>query len=126
MVGGLVYFGRMLDKIRLHAQSKLPADYHENLGIAMDGRCARFLKVEYQKVVTRAAQGGTDEEILEWCFQKGHRPSNDEIEIWNGFLSKRGWRDTASEFLADAKKKAGLGHRDDIQTFFDFHKADEA
>ena len=31
-VGRLIYFGRMLDKIRLHAASKLPPDYAENLG----------------------------------------------------------------------------------------------
>jgi hypothetical protein len=27
MVGGLVHFGRMLDKLRLDAQDRLPADY---------------------------------------------------------------------------------------------------
>ena len=126
MVGGLVFFGRSLDKIRLHAQGKLPADYHENLGGGMDGRVARFLRVEYGALVKRTLQGGTDEEILEWCFQQGRRPNNEEIEVWNGFLAKRGWRDAASEALAEAKKKRGFAHRDDIQTFFDFQKADEA
>jgi hypothetical protein len=33
-VGSLVYFGRMLDKNRLHAISKLPAEYQTNLGDA--------------------------------------------------------------------------------------------
>ncbi|MGZ5504339.1 MAG: DUF5069 domain-containing protein, partial [Chthoniobacterales bacterium] len=31
-VGGLVYFGRMLDKIRAHGNTELPADYQANLG----------------------------------------------------------------------------------------------
>jgi hypothetical protein len=31
-VGRLVYFGCMLDKIRLHAIGKLPPDYQSNLG----------------------------------------------------------------------------------------------
>ena len=31
-VGGLFYFRRMLDKIRLHAKGELPSDYHANLG----------------------------------------------------------------------------------------------
>jgi hypothetical protein len=57
-VGGIVYFGRMLDKIRLHAQGKLPAGYHKNLGIGFDGRCVRFLRVDYQDLVKRVAQGG--------------------------------------------------------------------
>ncbi|HEX3626795.1 MAG TPA: DUF5069 domain-containing protein [Verrucomicrobiae bacterium] len=123
-VGGIVFFGRMLDKIRLHAQGTLPADY--NLGRGFDGRCSRFLKVEYEAVTERILQGGTDEEILEWCFQNGRCPSEEEILVWNAFLSKRGWRDEVSEELKKEKEKRGFGHRDDIQTFFDFHKADEA
>ena len=31
MTGGMMYFPRMLDKIRLHAQAELHEDYHENL-----------------------------------------------------------------------------------------------
>lgn len=33
-VGRLVNFGRMLDKLRLHAAGKLPAEYQANLGDA--------------------------------------------------------------------------------------------
>ena len=123
-VGGIVFFGRVLDKIRLYAQGKLPEDY--NHGTGMDGRCVRFLHIEYRRLVERTLRGGTDEEILEWCFQNGRRPNDEEILVWNGFMSKRGWRDEASEALAEEKRKRGFGHRDDIQTFFDFHQADEA
>src|SRR5258708_1669627 len=123
-VGGIVFFGRLLDKVRLNVQGKLPAGY--NLGPGMDGRCARFLHVEYAEIAKRALGGGTDAEILEWCFQKGRRPNDEEILVWNAFMSKRGWRDEASEGLAEEKRKRGFAHRDDIQTFFDFHKADEA
>lgn len=42
----MVYFGRMLDKIRLHAAGALPVDYVVNLGDAkptvFDGRICRF------------------------------------------------------------------------------------
>jgi len=123
-VSGIVYFGRMLDKIRLHAQGKLPADY--NRGKGMDSRATRFLQVDYEALVKRTLEGGTDEEILEWCLLKGRRPNDEEILTWNAFMSKRGWRDEASATLAEEKKKRGFAHRDDIQTFFDFHKADEA
>jgi hypothetical protein len=123
-VGGIVFFGRMLDKIRLHAQGKLPADY--NRGPGFDGRCVRFLHVDYDAVVKRTLQGGTDEEILEWCFQTGRRPGEEDIFVWNGFMTKRGWRDDASEWLKQEKEKRGFAQRDDIQTAFDFHKADEA
>jgi Domain of unknown function (DUF5069) len=123
-VGGIVFFGRMLDKIRLHAQGKLPSDY--NRGTGFDGRCVRFLHVDYDAVVKRTLQGGTDDELLEWCFQNGRRPNEEEILVWNAFLTKRGWRDEVSEDLRLFKEKRGFAHRDDIQTFCDFHKADEA
>ena len=123
-VGGIVFFGRMLDKIRLHALGKLPPDY--NRGTGFDSRCTRFLKVEYAALVERTLEGGTDEEILEWCFQKGHRPGEEKIFVWNAFMAKRGWRDDVSQWLVEEKQKRGFAHRDDIQTAFDFHKADEA
>ena len=123
-VGGIVFFGRMLDKIRLHARGKLPSDY--NRGIGFDGRCTRFLHVDYDPLVRRTLAGGTDEELLEWCFQNGRRPGEEDILVWNAFLAKRGWRDDASDELQMMKEKRGFGRRDDIQTFFDFHKADEA
>ena len=41
-VGGLFYFGRMLDKIRLHAEEQLPHDYHANLGRGFDRKMHEF------------------------------------------------------------------------------------
>jgi gluconokinase len=122
-VGGLVFFGRMLDKIRLHALGRLPSDY--NHGTGSDLRCTRFLRIEYPALVEHVLQSGTDEEVLEWCFQQGRRPTEEEIEIWSDYMSKRGWRDNLSEWLANVKKERGFEHRHDIQTAFDFHKADE-
>ena len=67
-VGRLVYFGRMLDKIRLHAAGQLHADYVANLGDGqtnrLDGRCCRFLGVAYSNLRARVLAGGTDEEVL--------------------------------------------------------------
>ena len=123
-VGGIVFFGRMLDKMRLHAQDKLPPDY--NLGKGLDARCTRFLKVEYKAVVERTLQGGTDEEILDWCFKNGWHPGEEDVLVWNAFMTKRGWRDDASARLEEDKIKRGFAKRDDLQTYFDFHLADEA
>jgi len=122
-VGGLVFFGRMLDKIRLHAQGKLPADY--NRGTGFDGRVCRFLHVEYPSLVERVLAGGSDEELLAWCFAHGRKPNEEEIFIFNSFLTKRGWQDDGSAELETMKRARGFADRTDIQTFFDFHKADE-
>jgi len=124
-VGGLVYFGRMLDKIRLHAQGKLPADYLPNLGSGFDGRCCGFLRVDYADLVERVKLGGSDEEILQWCFSQGRKPGDGEIELWNDFMRKRGWRDDASPWLAKRLQEYGIAHRTDIQTFFDLIDVDE-
>jgi len=67
-VGELVMFARTLDKIRLRQANLLPSDY--NLGHGLDGRLCRFLKIDYSSLCERVARGGTDEEILEWCYQK--------------------------------------------------------
>ena len=124
-VGGIVFFGRMLDKIRLHGEGALPADYHANLGAGSDGRVCQFLRVEYPAVVERVLAGGSDEEILAWCFDRGRHPSEEEIFIFNAFLTKQGWRDDLTPELEEMKRKWGFADRNDIQTFFDFHKADE-
>src|SRR5438876_10923113 len=124
---GVIYFARMLDKIRLKAAEKLPSEYFTGVEdpTHFDARCTRFLGVNYEELVERTLQGGSDEEILEWCFARGRRPSEEEILIWNAFLSKRGWRDEASADLKAAKKRSGLGDRDDIQTWLDLHDVEE-
>jgi gluconokinase len=127
-VGGLVFFGRMLDKIRLRAAGQLPSDYYtgtENR-THFDARCCRFLGVDYGALRTRVLEGGTDEEILEWCFVHGARPSEDQIEVWNEFMTKRGWKDGGSGELAEAKAQRGFQNREDINTWFDLHLAEEA
>jgi gluconokinase len=124
-VGGLFYFGRMLDKIQFHAKGELPSDYHANLGIGFDEKCVKFLRVDYEELVERVKQGGTDEEILEWCFTAGRRPSEDDIYVWNEFMRKRGWNDEVSDMVARRKAEAGMTDRSDIQTSFQFIDADE-
>jgi len=128
-VGGIFVFGRILDKIRLQArEGRLPDGYHLGLvvgGRSFDDRVCRFLGVEFAALQDRVLAGGSDEEILEWCFQMGRRPDAEQIEIWNGFMLKRGWRDGASPSFAQQKAEAGLAERSDILTFFDLMDAEE-
>lgn len=124
-VGGLFYFGRMLDKIRVHAKSELPSDYHPNLGKGFDEKCVKFLRVDYDKLVERVKHGGIDDEILEWCFTVGRKPTEHDIYVWNEFMRKVGWNDEVSKMLARRKAEAGMTDRSDIQTSFEFIDADE-
>ena len=124
-VGGLFYFGRMLDKIRLRAEGELPSAYHANLGTGFDEKCVNFLAVDYAELVDRVKQGGTDHEILDWCFAVGRKPTEDDIYVWNEFMRKRGWNDDVSEMVVRRKAEAGMIDRSDIQTSFQFIDADE-
>jgi gluconokinase len=122
---GLVYFARMLDKIRVHDKGELHNDYQANLGKGFDEFCVRFLRVDYNDLVDRVKEGGTDEELLQWCYSHGRRPSDDEIYVWNEFMRKRGWNDEVSETLKRRKKEAGMAGRSEVETMFAFIDADE-
>jgi len=124
-VGGIVYFGRMIDKVRLHREGKLPADYLQNLGAGFDGRCLRFLGISYDQFKEEVKPGLSDDAILERCFQIGRKHSEEEIDIWNEFMRKRGWNDEASEIVAKRKLENNMQYLDEIQTMFQFIDADE-
>src|SRR5258708_9571306 len=86
--GGIVYFGRMVEKIRLHTAGRLPDAYRANLGGGFDDYCCKFLWIDYAALVSRTKQGGNDAEILEWAFQHGRLPDEVETKIWNYFILK--------------------------------------
>jgi gluconokinase len=127
-VGRLVYFGRMLDKIRLHAAGKLPADYVANLGDAqfylLDGRCCRFLGVNHAEIKARTLQGGTDEEILAWVEARGTKRTDEDCHMFNRFVLKIGWRDERSHVLPQRIRDAGLEGKP-IETLADQIEYDE-
>lgn len=123
--GGMYYFPRMIDKIRLHLKGELPEDYHEQFGNGFDGRCCNFLKVNHADLVEQVKAGKNDADVLTWCFENGHQISEGDILMFNDFMSKRGWRDNASDYIAEIKKEHNLADRDDVQTFFDLIELDE-
>jgi hypothetical protein len=121
VAGGMRYFGRMLDKIRLHDRGELPEPYHKNLGRAQsaDGVCLNFLRINYDDLKERVRAGGTDEEVLEWCFNQGRRLNEGDLVVWNNFIAKHGWNDFATPVFERLKKAAGIADRADIQTISD-------
>jgi gluconokinase len=128
-VNGLVYFGRMLDKIRLAAAGKLPEGWQAMRGtptpVTFDARCCSFLRIDYQALETEALKGDrTDAELLEWAFAHGRKPGADEIEIWNAFMTKRGWRDAGTQRLNERLAEIGLPPGT-VQTMFEFIDLDE-
>jgi len=127
-VKGIVYFGRMLDKIRLAAAGKLPAAWEAARGnkakTSFDSRCCRFLQIDYAALEKETLKGGTDEALLAWVFKNGRQPSEEEIEIWNAFMTKRGWRDAGTERLHERLAEIGLPPGT-VETMFEFIDLDE-
>ena len=135
-VGRLVYFGRMVDKIRLNAAGKLPADFASNLGEAnprvFDARCCRFLGVSYADLVAQTLAPGTgsspedDEKLLAWAHEHGTSRSDEECNMWSQFMAKLGWRDTVRNLMERRIAAGGAVFAGkQIQTYFDFLDVDE-
>ena len=124
---GILFFARMLDKIRLHARAQLPDGYHLGFSdpTSFDARFCRFWEIDYDALAAKTLEGGKDEELLDWCFQGRKRPNQEQILAWNSFLVKRGWRDDGAPGLVVAKELSGFANRDDIQTYVDLHDVDE-
>lgn len=127
-VNGIVYFGRMLDKIRLAAKGKLPEEWQKARGTSsknsFDSRGCNFLKIDYAALEAETLKGGSDEELLEWAFSHGRKPTEADIEIWNAFMMKRGWRDEGTQRLNERLAEIGLPPGT-VQTMFEFIDLDE-
>jgi hypothetical protein len=108
-VGGLVHFGRMLDKIRLHLRGELPDEYRPNFGLSvgLDGTLCGVLGIEHSDLIERVSAGGTDEEILEWCHARGTRLNAVQKRVWNEYARKLGWNDRASAFIEKVRAEDG-------------------
>lgn len=124
-IQGIVYFPRMLEKIRLHDAGELRTDLHANLGKSFDDVCCKFLGVRYADIEALVREGLDDRQILDWCFANGSRPSEEQIKVWSEYMRKRGWNDEVSEKLASRIEESGFGGRDDILVMFDYIDADE-
>jgi gluconokinase len=124
-LGGLVFLGRTLDKIRLRAAGELRADFHELMGKGMDARLMAHLEMDYATFAEFVRTGADDAACVAYVASHG-RPQNEVTRlIWNDFASKRGWRDSATETLERFKKESGLAERTDLVTLFDYMEVDE-
>lgn len=124
LVGRLVHFGRMLDKIRLQSDGRLPAGYQGNLGIGFDGHTCSFLGIDYAELKSRVLAGGCDEDILTWAHEEGGDRTDEECTVWNRFMMKLGWRDDRTHALLERIASHGYDVRM-IETLFDFNDVDE-
>lgn len=122
---GMIYFARMLDKVRKFEAGTLREDFHQNIGVSLDGRCCQFLRIDYIDLRERTLAGGSDEEILKWCMENGRHLDENDLQIWNAFVRKLGWNDRVSELLEERKRSSGLENKTAIQTMIEYFEYDE-
>jgi len=117
---GLGYFER---------KGTLPEGWQPMRGTTMKGsfdwRCCQFLKIDYAALEAETLKGNkTDAELVAWAFQYGRQPDDQEIEVWNAFMTKRGWRDAGTQRLNERLAEIGLPPGT-VQTMFEFIDLDE-
>jgi gluconokinase len=118
----------MLDKIRLAAAGKLPEGWQPSRGTAkgsFDWHCCTFLHLDYAALEAETLKGDkSDEELLAWAYTHGREPSETEIEVWNAFMLKRGWRDAITQRVQKRLAEIGLPPGT-VLTMFEFIDLDE-
>jgi gluconokinase len=80
--------------------------------------------VSYPELEAEALKGRTDGDMLQWARTHGSKLTDEEIEIWNDYLSKRAWRDHYTPRLHLHLQNAGLPTGSAL-TMFDFIDLDE-
>jgi hypothetical protein len=126
MMCGWVHLPRFIDKIRLQAAGKLPADYHDNFTKGFDGKWLEAAGVKAEDFIGVVKNSITDGQVCDWVRQNVRTTDSEKAEF-NRFVLNRGTEDdeTLRARLAQRKQDLGLAHRPDIKTFVDIIEADE-
>ena len=123
---GWMHLPRFIDKIRLHLAGKLHSDYQPNLCKGFDGLWLETAGVEAQQFIEVVRKSITDGEVCDWVRQNVHKPDSVKTAYRERMLNYPRKDDPEMQArLKMRKEQAGMGHRDDIQTFVDFIDADE-
>ena len=85
MLGGYVFLPRLIEKVRLHAEGKLPVEYVGNLlkpGLTLDGRLLTFTGLAAEEVRRAILASTTDEAVLAWVKRHAVPHTEDEKKRW--------------------------------------------
>jgi hypothetical protein len=125
-MAGWVYLPRFVDKIRLHFAGKLHKDYQENFTKGFDGVWLKAAGVSAEAFLDVVKNSITDGQIADWIATHVKKTDAEKKEF-AAFVLNRGREgdEGVKARLKMRKEEAGMGRRDDIQTFVDFIDADE-
>ena len=123
---GWSHLPRLIDKIRLHLTGKLHPDYQANFCKGFDGLWLEMSGVKPERLIEVVKNSITDGEVCDWVHKTVQLPESVKVEHRERMLNYPKKDDVEMQArLKMRKENAGLGHRDDIQSFVDFIDADE-
>jgi len=123
---GWMYLPRYIDKIRLHLAGQLHSDYTENLGKGFDAMWLKYAGATHEQMVEMVKNSITDGQVCDWVRHHVKKTPAEKAAHRADMMSRPKAEDaTAKARLQMRKQEAGVGHRDDIQTFVDCIDADE-
>lgn len=96
-LGGYILLPRLIDKVRLHAEGRLPQEYAAYLlkpGLTLDGWFLAFTDLDREKLREAILAGRSDEEILAW-IERHARPHTD--------TEKRRWADEIDAYRPEGE-----------------------
>jgi len=85
MLGGYIILPRLIDKVRLHAEGKLPPEYVQNLlvpGLTLDGRFLTFTGLDAETLREAILSVKTDKEIHAWVERHALARTPEERMKW--------------------------------------------
>jgi Domain of unknown function (DUF5069) len=123
-LGGYVILPRMLDKCRAVIAGK-NGEYH--YACPIDQRFLTYVGIDPEALKAEVATGKGDGEILQWIEANAKNKRADyEIAQWSAFRESATTGDNESrEFVNGCISKAGMAHREDLGTWFEWLDADD-
>jgi hypothetical protein len=126
VMSGWTYLPRFVDKVRLHLAGKLPPDYQENFCKGFDAAWLKAAGLTAEQMIEVVKNTITDGEVADWILHNVKTGDAEKAAHRESLLNYgKGGDEQLKARLKMRKDQAGLGHRDDIQTFVEFIDADE-
>jgi hypothetical protein len=97
-LGEYVILPRLIEKVRLHAQGRLPAEYHPQLlgpELTLDGRFLTFTGVAREALRAAILAASDDAAVLAWVERHATPHTSEE---------KRAWADAIDAYRPDSER----------------------
>ncbi len=122
-IGGVVFLPRTIDKMRAFVNGT-QGEYNSHRGLS--SRVFNLFGVTPEQFEQAVRENPTDEGVLEWLYQHGKQPSQQEIEAHNQAVLTAGpQNDEGRARFRASLERLGFGDRTDVTTFVDSEDLEE-